>query len=124
MPMSGWEAVFLPSLKDREKQGGGSLSGGEQQMLACGRGLVTNPELLLMDEPSEGLAPLLVRELERLIIQLKEEGQSILLVEQKIGFALRVADHVYIMAHGRIVHESPPQALRENEEIKHMYLGI
>ena len=115
---------FFPRLKEREKHWGAKLSGGEQQMLACGRGLLTNPLLLLMDEPSEGLAPLLVRELEHLILRLKEQGVSILLAEQRFGFALAVADHVYVMAHGKIVHEAPPSELRNNEEVKHTYLGV
>ncbi|MBI2917113.1 MAG: ABC transporter ATP-binding protein [Chloroflexi bacterium] len=115
---------FFPRLREREKHWGTKLSGGEQQMLACGRGLLTNPMLLLMDEPSEGLAPLLVRELEHLILRLKEQGVTILLAEQRFGFALAVADHIYVMSHGRIVHEATPDELRHNEEVKHTYLGV
>jgi branched-chain amino acid transport system ATP-binding protein len=115
---------LFPRLREREKQGGTKLSGGEQQMLACGRALVANPTLLLMDEPTEGLAPVIVRELERLILQLKTQGVSILLAEQRFGFALRVADYVYIMSQGRIVHEALPAELREQEEIKRAHLGV
>jgi branched-chain amino acid transport system ATP-binding protein len=115
---------LFPRLREREKQGGTKLSGGEQQMLACGRALVANPTLLLMDEPTEGLAPVIVRELERLILQLKTQGVSILLAEQRFGFALRVADYVYIMSQGRIVHEAVPAELWEQEEIKRAHLGV
>lgn len=115
---------FFPRLKERQRHWGAQLSGGEQQMLACGRGLLVNPTLLLMDEPSEGLAPLLVRELEHLILQLKEQGVSILLAEQRFGFALAVADHVYVMSHGKIVHEAVPEELRQNEEVKRTHLGV
>jgi branched-chain amino acid transport system ATP-binding protein len=93
-------------------------------MLATGRALVGNPDLLLMDEPSEGLAPLLVRELGRVLVDLKREGASILLVEQNLAFALRLADHVYLMSKGRIVHEGPPAALREDETTKARWLGV
>ncbi len=123
-----WEIdrVFslFPVLKERLWQRGGKLSGGEQQMLATGRALMGDPELLLMDEPSEGLAPLLVQELAQMIQQLKREGLSILLVEQSLQFALEVADYVYIMSKGTIVHESLPQQLWQNEEVKAKYLGL
>jgi branched-chain amino acid transport system ATP-binding protein len=115
---------LFPRLRERARQGGTTLSGGEQQMLACGRGLVANPTLLLMDEPTEGLAPVIVRELERLILQLKEQGVSILLAEQRFGFALRVADYVYVLAQGRVVHEATPAELWEQEDVKHAYLGV
>jgi branched-chain amino acid transport system ATP-binding protein len=127
-PGKGWSLGsvmdLFPRLREREKQGGTKLSGGEQQMLACGRALVANPTLLLMDEPTEGLAPVIVRELERLILQLKSQGVSILLAEQRFGFALRVADYVYIMSQGRIVHEALPAELWEQEEIKRAHLGV
>ncbi len=115
---------LFPRLRERAGQGGTTLSGGEQQMLACGRGLVANPALLLMDEPTEGLAPVIVRELERLILQLKAQGVSILLAEQRFAFALRVADYVYVMAQGKIVHEALPADLWEQEDVKHAYLGV
>jgi len=109
-------------LEKRSKLKGDLLSGGEQQMLAVGRALMTNPELLLMDEPSEGLAPLVVRDIGFIIIRLKREGLSILLVEQNLPMGLGVSDHVFIISKGQIVYESSPAALRENEEIKVKYL--
>ena len=93
-------------------------------MLACGRALVGNPETLLMDEPTEGLAPLMVREIERVIGLLKAAGTSILLVEQNLAFALRVADIIYIMSKGRIVHECKPDDLRDDKDLKARYLGV
>ena len=97
---------------------------GEQQMLAVARALMTNPQLLLMDEPTEGLAPLLVRAVGDIISHLKEEGLSILLVEQNLPFALKMADHVHVMSKGQIVHSSSPQELTEREDIKSRYLGV
>lgn len=116
-------SVF-PMLKERLHSKGGQLSGGEQQMLASARALAADPGLVLMDEPTEGLAPLLVRELGRLVRELKERGQSILLVEQNLPFALALADWVYVMSKGRIVHESVSQELWENQEVKSRYLGF
>jgi branched-chain amino acid transport system ATP-binding protein len=116
-------ATFQP-LSMRLSHGGAQLSGGEQQMLAIGRALMTNPELLLMDEPSEGLAPLLVAEIGRIIGELAKEGLSILLVEQNLSVALKLADRVYVLSKGQIVWNGVPGALRENEEVKHQYLGV
>jgi branched-chain amino acid transport system ATP-binding protein len=93
-------------------------------MLAIARALMTNPELLLMDEPTEGLAPLLVREVGRVIADLKARGLSILLVEQNIALALKVTDHVHVLSRGRIVHSCAPGALWANEEVKSRYLGL
>jgi branched-chain amino acid transport system ATP-binding protein len=125
---SGWGLGkildLFPRLRERLQHRGNKLSGGEQQMLACGRALIGNPEILLMDEPSEGLAPLLVRELGRILQQLKAGGASILLVEQNLRFALRIADYVYLMSKGKIVYESRPEELLRNEEIKARYLGV
>jgi branched-chain amino acid transport system ATP-binding protein len=115
---------LFPRLQERLLHPGGALSGGEQQMLASARALIGNPDFLLLDEPTEGLAPLLVRELGRVIRQLKEEGLSMLLVEQNLPFALQLADYVYVMSKGRIVYESPPHALAQNEEVKARHLGI
>jgi branched-chain amino acid transport system ATP-binding protein len=115
---------LFPRLRERADNRAGKLSGGEQQMLAIARALVTNPSLLLMDEPTEGLAPLLVREVGRVIEQLKGEGLSILLVEQNLPLALRIADHVHVLSRGRIVHSGPPHALEHDSEIKSRYLGL
>jgi len=115
---------LFPNLAERLEHRGGKLSGGEQQMLATARALVTNPEVLLMDEPSEGLAPLIVRELGSLIAALKQQGMAILLVEQQIGFAIRHADRVYIMSKGRVVCECLPAQLNADAELKHRYLGV
>ncbi len=122
----GFDKVLdlFPRLRERLQHRGNKLSGGEQQMLACGRALVGNPEILVMDEPSEGLAPLLIRELGRILQQLKAGGASILLVEQNLAFALRIADYVYLMSKGKIVYESRPEDLLKNEEVKARYLGV
>jgi len=115
---------LFPRLGERAGSRAGKLSGGEQQMLAIARALVTNPELLLMDEPTEGLAPLLVREVGRVIERLKAEGLSILLVEQNLPLALRVADRVHILSRGQIVHSSNPAELMANDGVKSRYLGV
>jgi branched-chain amino acid transport system ATP-binding protein len=124
----GWtlERVFalFPRLRERESQSGGTLSGGEQQMLAIGRALLTNGRLLLLDEPSEGLAPIIVREIGRILLALKAERLSLLLVEQNYHLALRVADRVYVMNKGQIVYEGTPAGLEADEEIKRRYLGV
>jgi branched-chain amino acid transport system ATP-binding protein len=116
--------TLFPNLAERLEHRGSKLSGGEQQMLATARALVTNPDLLLMDEPSEGLAPLIVRELGLLVEKLKQQGMAILLVEQQIGFAIRHADRVYIMSKGRVVCECLPAHLNADAELKHRYLGV
>ncbi len=115
---------LFPVLADRFHHRGTKLSGGEQQMLAIARALMKNPQLLLMDEPTEGLAPLLVREVGGIITRLKEEGLSILLVEQNMPVALKLADHVHVMSKGQIVHSCVPQALAEREDIKCQFLGV
>jgi branched-chain amino acid transport system ATP-binding protein len=114
--------IHFPALKERENLKGNLLSGGEQQMLVIARALMTNPDLLLMDEPSEGLAPLIVRDIGIIISQLKDEGFSILLVEQNLPMALGIADYAYIISKGTIVYESTIDELKENEEIKVKYL--
>jgi branched-chain amino acid transport system ATP-binding protein len=115
---------LFPNLAARMRGLAGKLSGGEQQMLAAGRALVGNPGLLLMDEPTEGLAPLMVRELGRTIAQLKAAGTSILLIEQQLAFALRYADVVFIMSKGRIVHRCTPAELAADADTKARYLGV
>ncbi len=115
---------MFPPLKQRLHTRGENLSGGEQQMLAFGRALMGNATLFLMDEPSEGLSPLLVESLKQVIITIKEQGSSILLVEQNLPLAFDVADYVYVMSKGIIVYESEPSHLQDNAEIKSRYLGV
>lgn len=120
------ERIFelFPQLKKRLSHFGNKLSGGEQQMLSISRSLLTNPVLLLMDEPTEGLAPLLVEHFKDVIQSLKGEKLSILLVEQNLNFVLKLADYIHVMDRGKIVFESTPERLAENEEVKALYLGV
>jgi len=113
----------FPRLEERLTQRGGTLSGGEQQMLAMGRALMAEPKLLLMDEPSMGLAPILVEEIFNIIQEINKQGVSILLVEQNAAMALSVASRAYVLETGRIVLEGPAQAVRENPDVKKAYLG-
>lgn len=115
---------IFPILKDRQKQMGGTLSGGEQQMLALGRGLMAKPQLLLLDEPSLGLAPLLVREIFRVASELREHGTTILLVEQNARAALRLADRGYVMETGNVVLEGTSKELLGDERVEEAYLGV
>jgi branched-chain amino acid transport system ATP-binding protein len=115
---------LFPNLRARLRSVAGKLSGGEQQMLAAARALAGNPALLLMDEPTEGLAPLMVRELGRTIAELKRAGTSILLIEQQLAFALRYADVVFIMSKGAIVHRCAPAELAADAAVKARYLGV
>jgi ABC-type branched-subunit amino acid transport system ATPase component len=114
----------FPRLAERREHRGNELSGGEQQMLAIARALVANPVFLVMDEPTEGLAPALVAEVASLIRRLKEDGTSILLVEQNAAFAVKVADYVHVMSKGQIVHSSTPLALWDNDDLKTQWLGV
>jgi branched-chain amino acid transport system ATP-binding protein len=114
----------FPILKARAETRGTLLSGGEQQMLCIARALMTNPDLLLLDEPSEGLAPIVVQEVGRIIGEIKKSSLSILLVEQNVSMALALADYAYIISKGQIAYESAPDILKANEEIKLRFLGI
>ena len=120
------ERVFasFPRLKERINQLGGTLSGGEQQMLATGRGLMGDPTLLLLDEPSMGLSPILVEEIFRIIQQINAKGTSILLVEQNAHMALSIAHRAYVLETGRIVLEGATGEVREDPQVKAAYLGI
>ena len=113
----------FPQLRERIGQLGGNLSGGEQQMLAIGRALMSNPDLILMDEPSEGLSPRLVQQVEGVIKHLRAHGHAALVVEQHLPLALAVADHVYVIASGRLVFEGTPADLARNDAILDAHLG-
>jgi branched-chain amino acid transport system ATP-binding protein len=114
---------IFPRLKERQRQLGGTLSGGEQQMLAMGRGLMADPRLLLLDEPSMGLAPLLVEQIFDVIREINESGVSILLVEQNAQMALSIADRAYVLETGRVVLSGPARDLMKNPMVKEAYLG-
>jgi branched-chain amino acid transport system ATP-binding protein len=124
----GWdpEEVFrrFPRLAELKRRRGRFLSGGEQQMLAIGRALVTGPELILLDEPSQGLAPLIVEAVLGMLRELKQEGMSLLLVEQNVEMALELADRVCVLDQGRLVFEGLPADLRANEQVTLSYLGL
>ena len=124
----GWtlEKIFelFPPLRQRAHHPGNRLSGGEQQMLAIGRSLMTNPSLLLMDEPTEGLSPLFVQIVGQVIRKMRESGISILLVEQNLRFTLKQVDHVHILSRGQIVHSSSPKELDADQEVRVKYLGV
>jgi branched-chain amino acid transport system ATP-binding protein len=115
---------LFPVLLERQHVRGTSLSGGEQQMLAIGRALLMNPSVLLMDEPSEGLAPLIVRDIGRIIGELKQSGMAILLAEQNLTMALSVADRCYVLNKGQVVAETSADVLRNDEDLKHRFLGV
>jgi branched-chain amino acid transport system ATP-binding protein len=116
--------MLFPRLRERGHYRGNRISGGEQQMLAIGRALMANPEFLLMDEPSEGLAPLLVQELGGVLARLKQEGLSFLLVEQNFRLALQLADRVFVLSKGRVVFEGTPSELEQSTETRQRYLGV
>ena len=115
---------LFPILEERQHNQGNALSGGEQQMLAIARALLMNPKLLLLDEPSEGLAPLLVREVGRVIGELKASGIAMLLAEQNLALALAVADRCYVLNKGQVVHSDTAAGIRHDAEVKRRYLGV
>jgi branched-chain amino acid transport system ATP-binding protein len=114
---------LFPILKDRKGQYAGTLSGGEQQMLAMGRALMSKPSLIMMDEPSTGLAPLIVQNIFNVIVQMRDEGKTVLLVEQNANAALKVADRGYVLETGKVVLQGTSQDLLEDVEVKRAYLG-
>lgn len=118
-----WVYSLFPRLKERSWQKGGTLSGGEQQMLAVGRALMSRPDLLMLDEPSLGLAPLLVKEIFAIIKKINEDGRTVLLVEQNAFAALSLASYAYILEVGRITLQGPGKELLENPKVKEAYLG-
>lgn len=115
--------ALFPRLKERINQGGGSLSGGEQQMLAIARGMMMNPDLMMLDEPSLGLAPIIVEEIFDLILKIKKAGKTILLIEQNAAMALQVADRGYVLVNGRITQQGRGVDLLHNDEVRKAYLG-
>jgi branched-chain amino acid transport system ATP-binding protein len=115
---------LFPRLKEREKQLAGTMSGGERKMLAIARGMMSNPELLLVDEPSLGLAPHLTHDVFRALLELRTRGVTILLVEQNVNATLEITDRAYILEHGRIAMEGPSKAMKANEHVRNAYLGI
>jgi branched-chain amino acid transport system ATP-binding protein len=114
---------LFPRLEERRLQLAGTLSGGEQQMLAIGRGLMPDPDILLLDEPSLGLAPKLVQEIFRVVREINGQGVTILLVEQNARLALRISNHAYVLETGRIVLSGPADELRRDTRVKKAYLG-
>jgi len=115
---------LFPRLEERRRQRAKTLSGGEQQMLAIARGLMTDPDCLIMDEPSEGLAPIIIQAVWQAVSKLKQQGLSILLVEQNAALALQLVDHVHVMSKGRVVYSGTPRELWADEGVKSRYLGI
>lgn len=114
---------LFPILRDRKNQLAGTLSGGEQQMLAMGRALMSRPSLVMMDEPSTGLAPLIVKEIFQIIVRLREEGNTVLLVEQNAKVALGIADRGYVLETGKIILQGPAEDLLANQDVQRAYLG-
>jgi branched-chain amino acid transport system ATP-binding protein len=125
-PQWSLERVYdiFPRLRERRHQRSETLSGGEQQMLVTGRALVSNPQLLMLDEPTEGLSPLMVQELQAVLRTIKTGGVTLLIVEHRISFALALADRIYLMSKGRVAQETSPQELRSDNELRLRYLGV
>ena len=115
---------LFPRLKEREKQLAGTMSGGERKMLAIARGMMSNPELLLVDEPSLGLAPHLTHDVFRALLELRKRGVTILLVEQNVNATLEITDRAYVLEHGRIAMEGPSREMKANEHVRSAYLGL
>jgi len=115
--------TLFPRLKERLKQHGGSLSGGEQQMLAIARGLMMDPDLIMLDEPSLGLAPILVEEIFEMIVEIRKAGKTILLIEQNAAMALAIADRGYVLETGNVVLQGTGKELLEDPAVKKAYLG-
>lgn len=116
--------TLFPRLAERGRSTAGYLSGGEQQMLAIGRALMQGPKLLILDEPSLGLAPLLVQQIRDIIVEINEQGTSVLIIEQNANMALSIAHHGYIMETGRMVMDGPPEKLLKDEDVQEFYLGL
>jgi branched-chain amino acid transport system ATP-binding protein len=114
---------LFPRLKERKKQAAGTMSGGEQQMLAIGRALMSRPRLLMLDEPSLGLAPLVVMHIMDTLLEIKKRGMAILLVEQNAAESLRIADRGYVLETGRVVLAGTPESLTQDEKVQQSYLG-
>jgi branched-chain amino acid transport system ATP-binding protein len=115
---------LFPVLADRSKATAGYLSGGEQQMLAMGRALMADPKLMILDEPSLGLAPMLVQQIRDIIVNINRQGTSVLLIEQNANMALSIASHAYVMETGKLVMDGPAQKLLEDEDVQEFYLGL
>lgn len=119
-----WVMELFPRLREREKQLAGTMSGGEQQMCAIARGLMSKPKMMIFDEPSLGLAPVLTQEVFRLVSRVHEEGVTILMVEQNVKQTLGICDRAYVLENGRIVMEGQGKAMLEDEKVKEAFLGI
>src|SRR5438552_13800543 len=120
----GFGFRLFPRLKERSRLGVGRLSGGEQQMVSIGRALMTKPKMIVLDEPSLGIAPKLTAEIFEKLVDLRKEGLSMLIVEQNAAQALGVADYAYVLQEGRIINEGPPAELMDSEELRKAYFSI
>jgi branched-chain amino acid transport system ATP-binding protein len=123
MDRLAYQYELFPILRERRNQFAGTLSGGEQQMLAMGRALMSKPSLVMMDEPSTGLAPLIVRDIFQIIVRLRDEGSTVLLVEQNARAALSIADRGYVLETGKVIVQGPAEDLMANKDVQRAYLG-